>query len=73
MRNALIGTGIGAGAGLAIGAAADHGSNCSQTSFGCIVPPKVGKEALTPLGAIVGAIIGAVLLTGGWHEIYRAR
>jgi len=71
-RNALIGTAIGAGAGLGIGAAADHSQNCSKASLGpCF--PNLGKEVATPLGVLVGAVVGAVIPTGGWHDIYRAR
>jgi hypothetical protein len=72
-RNVLIGAGIGAGAGLGIGAAMDSSSKCGQTSFCLDIFPNLGKEVVTPLGAIAGAIIGAVLPTGGWHEVYRAR
>ncbi|MGD0227031.1 MAG: hypothetical protein ABSF71_32290 [Terriglobia bacterium] len=72
-RNALIGAGIGAGAGLGIGAIMDAHDKCSQGVFCLNILPNGGKEIVTPLGAIVGAIIGTVLPTGGWHEIYRAR
>jgi len=70
-RNALLGAAVGAGAGLGIGAAADHRS-CTGGSFGpCF--PNLGKEVLTPLGALAGAVVGAVMPAGGWHEVYRAR
>jgi hypothetical protein len=73
MRNALIGAAVGAGAGLAIGAAGDHNS-CS-TKSGVFGPcfPNLGKEVFTPLGALAGAVVGAVIPTGGWHDVYRAR
>jgi hypothetical protein len=76
-RNALIGTAVGAGAGLGIGAAADHSSNnskCGGTGF-CFggMFPNLGKEVLTPVGALAGAVVGAVMPTGGWHDVYRAR
>ena len=73
MRNALIGAGVGAGAGLGIGAAGDHSQNCSQP--GALGPcfKNLGKEVLTPLGALGGAVVGAVTPTGGWHDVYRAR
>ncbi len=71
MRNALIGAGVGAGAGLGIGAAADHHQACTGLCFNIL--PNAGKEIATPLGAIVGAGVGAVVPTGGWHVIYRAR
>ncbi len=73
MRNALIGAGIGAGTGLGIGAAMDAHDKCSQGSFCFNILPNGGKEIITPLGAIAGAIVGAVLPSGGWHEVYRAR
>jgi hypothetical protein len=68
-RNALIGFGIGAGAGLGIGAAAD-GGKC--TGF-CVGPRDLGKAVFTPLGAIVGAIVGVAWPTGTWHEVYRSK
>ena len=67
-RNALIGAGIGAGAGAGIGAAA--------TSWHLRllwVHPRYAMGVLSAVGAIGGAIVGAVLPTGGWHEVYRAR
>ncbi len=68
-RNALIGLGIGAGAGLAIGAGAD--SSCLHN--GCFLGKDIGKEVLTPVGAIVGTIVGVAWPTGGWHNVYRAK
>jgi len=35
--------------------------------------PNLGKEVLTPLGALAGAVVGALIPTGGWHDVYRAR
>lgn len=64
-RNALIGLGVGAGGGLAIGAATDSGNHGWFQN--------IGKEALTPLGALVGAIVGVAWPTGGWHEVYRSK
>jgi len=72
VRNALMGAAIGAAAGLGVGAAADHSQNCAQAGFGpCF--KNLGKEVLTPLGALAGAVGGAVMPEGGWHEVYRAR
>ncbi len=68
-RNALIGAGIGAGAGLAAGAAIDN--DCSRNSFFCT--GNKGKAILTPLWGLLGAGIGAVIPSGGWHEVYRSR
>jgi hypothetical protein len=73
VRNALIGAGIGAGAGLGVGAVADSHDKCKQGGICLNILPNGGKEIGTPLGALGGAIVGAVLSTGGWHEIYRAR
>jgi hypothetical protein len=64
-RNTLIGLGIGAGGGLAIGAGMDHGDHGWFQNF--------GKEVFTPLGALVGAIVGVAWPTGGWHDVYRLK
>jgi hypothetical protein len=69
-RNALIGLGIGAGAGLAIGAVADA-NDCKSRNNCLNILPNIGKEVLTPVGALLGVTVGALLPTGGWHEIYR--
>ena len=66
LRNALIGFGVGAGVGLGVGAAGD--SSCGGNCFF----PKLGEEVFTPVGAIVGAGVGAALPTGRWHDVYRA-
>jgi hypothetical protein len=65
-RNTLIGLAIGAGTGLAVGAVAD-----SKAGPGGWFPD-VCKEVFTPLGALVGKVVGAALPTGGWREVYRA-
>jgi hypothetical protein len=64
-RNALIGLGVGAGVGLGVGGAAD--ADCSGLCFG-----NLGKAVFTPLGAIAGLLVGALLPSGGWREIYKA-
>ena len=66
-RNTLIGLAIGAGAGLAMGAGID-----SHASHGWLDFPNIGKEVFTPLGALVGTVIGVALPTGGWRDAYRA-
>jgi hypothetical protein len=66
-RNALIGLSIGAGGGLATGAAVDHGSRPGGWF------PNFGKEVFTPLGALVGAVVGVAIPTGGWRVVYRAQ
>ncbi len=65
-RNTLIGFLIGTGGGLAVGAIVDH-----KTGGSFDLLPNAGKEIFTPLGAIVGTVVGVAIPTGGWHEIYR--
>ena len=64
-RNTLIGLAVGAAGGLAIGAAADHETRDNWF-------PNIGKAVFTPLGAIIGTVVGVAIPTGGWHEVYRA-
>jgi hypothetical protein len=63
-RNTVIGLSIGAGGGLATGAAID------RNNHGWF--PNLGKDVFTPLGAIVGTVVGVALPTGGWRVVYRA-
>jgi hypothetical protein len=63
-RNTLIGLGIGAAGGLATGAAIDHGDH------GWF--PNLGKAVFTPLGAIIGTVVGVAIPTGGWRVVYHA-
>jgi len=63
-RNALIGAVVGFGAGTAIVAAACASDDCRGA-----VAPILGATAGTPAGALVGFLIP----TGGWHDVYRAR
>ena len=67
-RNVLIGLGVGAGAGLLLGAVGDH--NCGS-NLNCNVPGNFGKTYLPPLFGAVGALVGAVMPTGGWRDIYK--
>jgi hypothetical protein len=70
LRNALIGLGAGAGAGLTAGAITDHGCPAS----GCfLVGKNFAKEVFTPAGALVGLTVGALIPTGGWRDVYRAK
>ena len=62
MRNTLIGAAVGAVGGLGVGAATDKPGS---------ILPNVGKEIFTPIGAIVGALVGLIIPSGGWHDIYR--
>jgi hypothetical protein len=63
-RNTLIGLAIGTAGGLATGAAIDHGDH------GWF--PNLGKAVFTPIGAIVGTVVGVAIPTGGWRVVYRA-
>jgi hypothetical protein len=65
-RNALVGLGVGAGIGLVLGAVGD--ANCGT---GCTVPKHFGIEAIPPLFGGVGALVGAIIPSGGWREIYK--
>jgi hypothetical protein len=65
-RNTLIGLAIGTGAGLAAGAGVDSQANHSDWF------PSAGKVVFTPLGAIIGTVVGVALPTGGWRDLYRA-
>ena len=65
-RNTLIGLATGTGVGLAAGAVADSHSGRFDMF------PNAGKAVLSPLGALVGTVIGVALPTGGWREVYRA-
>lgn len=66
LRNTLIGLGVGAGTGLAIGAAAD-----AQDKSGWF--PNLGKAAGPPMFGIIGLGAGALLPTGGWRAIYAIK
>lgn len=68
-RNTLIGLGIGAGAGLGTGAIIDH----SECNGHCWFGNDYGKAILTPLGAVVGTIIGVAWPTGRWRDVYKAK
>lgn len=63
-RNALIGAAIGAGTGAAAVAA-----TCQTTECKGPVEAIVGVT----VGAPLGALVGFVMPTGGWHDVYRAR
>jgi len=56
---------IGAGTGLAAGAVVD-----SKAGPGNWLP-NIGKEVLSPLGALIGTVIGVALPTREWREVYR--
>jgi hypothetical protein len=67
-RNALIGLGVGAGVGLGVGAAWDNTGDCHS-----IAPCSLGhgKQIGPPVFGLIGAVVGAVIPTGGWREVYQ--
>jgi hypothetical protein len=69
-RNALIGLAVGAGAGVIVAVASPElgQGKCAQGS--CINATSAMLAGF--VGAAVGAGLGAVLPTGGWHDVYRA-
>ncbi len=70
-RNALIGLAVGAGAGVAVGVASPElgQGKCAQGSCTNAASAALGGF----VGAAVGTGLGAVLPTGGWHDVYRAQ
>jgi len=75
-RNTVIGTAVGAGVGLGLGVAHYlRPRNCTLGPlFNCEGPSNLDlAKILTPVGGLTGAAIGAVVPTGGWHDVYRAR
>jgi hypothetical protein len=65
-RNALIGLAVGTGVGLGIGIAARSKPNQLE-----IIPNSAVTAGFTVAGAVVGTIVGVVIPSGGWREIYR--
>jgi len=65
-RNALIGLAAGTGAGLGIGIAAQAKSGQLK-----VVPNSAVVAACTVAGAVAGTLVGIVIPSGGWREIYR--
>jgi hypothetical protein len=65
-RNVLIGMAVGTGAGLGTGIAAR--SKPGQLE---IVPNGAVVAAFTAAGGLVGTLVGLVISTGGWREIYK--
>ena len=63
-RNALIGLAAGAGVGAVVGVA----SKC--TGF-CLISTGQITAVTTVAGALLGTIVGVVIPTGGWQEIYK--
>ena len=67
-RNTLIGLGAGAAAGAIAGTA--YYEPCKGF---CILNPSRGQDAGIGAGVLglVGAIVGALIPTGGWREVYK--
>jgi hypothetical protein len=65
-RNVLIGLASGAGAGLIIGVAARNGSGGLGPNLDNAV-----TAGMTVAGALVGSIVGVLIPTGGWREVYK--
>jgi len=77
VRNAIVGTVVGAGAGLVIGLVANHviwsHVNCDEGPE-CAPPPNPHWGIiLTPVGGVAGTAIGAAVPTRAWRDVYRAR
>ncbi len=70
-RNALIGLAVGGATGAIVGVASPElgTGTCAQGS--CVDAGTV--TALGVGGGLAGAGVGAVIPTGGWHDVYRAR
>lgn len=66
VRHTLIGLAVGAGTGLAVGAAADAGDKSGWF-------PNLGKEILPPFFGVIGMGVGMLLPTGGWREVYAVK
>jgi hypothetical protein len=64
-RNTLIGLSLGAAGGAASGAAIDH----ATPNRGWW--PNFGLAVFTPIGAIIGTVVGVAIPTGGWRVVYR--
>ena len=74
-QNALFGAILGAGAGLVIGLGPYYVErNCTLgPAFNCGYPPNAHwVKVLTPLGGVGGFVVGALIPSGGWHDVYRA-
>jgi hypothetical protein len=66
-RNTLIGLGIGEGGGLAFGGAVAN--DAKNSLFGGHGPAIIASAA--GAGALVGVLVGAVIPSGGWRQVYK--
>jgi hypothetical protein len=66
-RNTLIGLGVGAGGGLAFGGVL--ASAVKDSMLGGHGPAIVASSA--GAGALVGVLVGAVIPSGGWRQVYK--
>ena len=66
-RNTLIGLGVGAGGGLAFGGALAN--DAKNSILGGHGPAIVASFA--GAGALVGVLVGAVIPSGGWRQVYK--
>jgi hypothetical protein len=70
-RNALIGLAAGAGTGVIVGVASPELGQGTCVRGSCVDAGEV--FALGVEGAGLGSVMGAVIPTGRWHDVYRAR
>lgn len=65
-RNTLIGLAAGTGVGLGIGIATRPKPGQLE-----VVTPGAITAGLTAAGAIAGTLVGVIIPTGGWREVYK--
>lgn len=70
LRNSMIGLGIGTGAGIGIGLGVGHANDC-RSGFLCGIDTAAGGAVGGAIGLVGGTIVGALLPTGGWREVYK--
>jgi len=64
LRNAGLGTAVGVGLGAITAASTSRNDSEARAIGWAVLPPAFGA---------VGAGVGTLLPTGGWHDVYRAR